>query len=195
MNAYQVFSAAEKPVVDREALKQRLHELSKQYHPNQESSDNRVDSTRWHEINEAYLILTDDVSRLKHLLELAGEQDLNASTSVPEEVMSLFSTVGPALHRADEVIDQIDQAESALEQAMLQAEVMTLAIDLQQIAAQVGEYRSRVLNAVAQLDDHWLAESPTESMRSELKALYRQLIYIARWAKQLDEKLFRVMNF
>jgi hypothetical protein len=116
---------------------------------------------------------------------------VHASSAVPEEVMGLFATVGPILHRADETITLIDEAQSALEKAMIQEEVMTLAVELQKIAVQVGQYRFRVLNEIEQLDATW----QDDPQHGALKQLYQQLIYIARWANQLDEKQFRIMSF
>ncbi|MEM6884719.1 MAG: hypothetical protein AAF571_06770 [Verrucomicrobiota bacterium] len=187
MNAFEVLEVAQKPVVDSELLKERLHQLSKTHHGEADGDS----SEQWHQINAAYQILTGDVSRLRHLLELNGEEGLNDSAVVPEEVMELFGTVGPALHQADEVIRQMDAAESALEKAMLQEDVMTLAMDLQQRAAQVGEFRSKLVRGIATLDKTWEKKPQIDP----LKTHYRQLVYVARWAHQLDEKLFRLMNF
>jgi len=187
MNAFQVLEVDQKPLVDSELLKQRLHDLSKVHHSNLENTE----SGQWHQINKAYQILADDVSRLKHLLELHGEMDLNESTVVPEEVMGLFTEIGPALHQADDLISRMDVAESTLEKAMLQQDVMVMTMDLQKIAVQVGEFRSHLLNEIGELDEPW-TRSPEIP---KLKTHYRQLVYVSRWATQLDEKLFRLMNF
>ncbi|MEM1156771.1 MAG: J domain-containing protein [Verrucomicrobiota bacterium] len=187
MNAYHVFDLPEKPLVDPDALKQRLHDLSKRHHPQQETEE----SERWGEIHSAYQILADEVKRLKHLLECNGLSDPNHSAAVPEEVMGLFATVGPALHRADGLIARMDAAESVLEKAILQHEVLMLAMELQGIAGQVGDFRARLQEQIQLLDTGWEDAADPES----LHAIYRQLVYVARWAGQLDEKQFRMMNF
>lgn len=183
MNAFELLGMPARPCIDQEKLKNRLRELSKKYQDDE--------SGQLQQVNQAYQLLRQDVSRIGHLLELSGQTGLAESSAVPEEVMSLFSEIGPALQQADTIIARIDTAESVLEKAMLQDEVMTQSVLLQNKAAEVGQFKARLVAAISVLDEKWTEERDVE----KLAAIYRQLVYVARWARQLDEKQFRLMNF
>lgn len=191
-NPFEVFGVIPRPILDLEPIQARLHQLGKTDHPDRAGSENerREREIRWKKINESFRVLTTDVWRLKCLLEFHGVEDPNASSEVPENVTDLFSKIGPLLHKCNEHLKKLDAAESHLERSMLQSVGLELATSLQQIAVAVGRARSHVWKNIQELDADWSSSPDVDGLLSS----YRELVYIDRWVRQIDECQFRLMN-
>ncbi|MEM6822345.1 MAG: DnaJ domain-containing protein [Verrucomicrobiota bacterium] len=194
LNPFVLLKFEPRPWIDQEELKARFLELSKLQHPDQQEvgAGARLDAEqKLQQLNQANQILSDDVQRIKALLELGNESDGDRAQGVPDSILSLFSEVTPVIHEADRSLKVADQATTALERAMVQGQVMEQALAVQKAAGSVGAARERLLEKIRDLDQKWQDDADFE----RLKQVYSELVYVVRWARQLDERQFRLLSF
>ncbi|MGF1678146.1 MAG: DnaJ family molecular chaperone [Candidatus Methylacidiphilales bacterium] len=187
MNPFTVFGLTPRPWLDPELLRGRHHELSRMYHPDVKSTGNL---DMWEQVGLSHALLADEVARLKWLLQDAGISDPDAVRNIPESIAACFVRVGDGVRRAVEMLKRAEESDSQLERALLQNEIMETTVELQSCASVVGGMLKQSSEQLKALDTHWDLFQNVEG----LLEVYRSLVYLKRWERQIDEAQFRLMG-
>jgi curved DNA-binding protein CbpA len=184
MNAFQIFGVDPFPAIDMDEVKKRYLEWSASTHPDVGGAES---SGAFAELNEAYKILSSDRLRLKHLLELCGMKDPGAISAVPRNLGDLFMKAGGVLNASNRLIKEKAGAESVLEQAALQGELLEKIDELQELLSELSALRSGLRERLAALNLSW-QNNPQKV--EELKEIYLEFSYLEKWIEQVQEKAF-----
>ena len=130
-NAYQLLSLEPALVISEEALRDAWREAGKRAHPDAGGSE-----AGFAELRDAFARLSSPSRRLMHWLELRGTPG-DVRGSIGSGLMDLFSEVGVAINRAEELIRKRDAAKSSLVRAMLESETLLCREAVEQAIASV----------------------------------------------------------
>ena len=170
MNYFELFGIPVQLQVDKEALRRRFFELSRQYHPDyfaQAGDDAQADVLeRSAQLNKAYKTLGDDDERLRYVLQEKGllqpEEKYTLDPDFLMEMMELNEALPEAL--GDE------NARAAL---------------LRQLQTWKNEIYAPVANTV----EHYQEGITSEEELLQVKEYYYRKKYLQRMAGQLGQKL------
>lgn len=115
-NSYQLLSLEPALVISEDALRDAWREAGKRTHPDAGGTDDG-----FAELRDAFARLISPSRRLMHWLELRGTPG-DIRGSIASGLMDLFSEVGAASNRAEEIIRKREAAQSSLVKAMLEGE-------------------------------------------------------------------------
>lgn len=115
-NAYHLLSLDPVLVISEEELRDAWRAAGKQAHPDAGGSEDG-----FAELRDAFARLSSPSRRLMHWLELRGTPG-DVRGSIDSGLMDLFSEVGNAAKRAEEVIRKRESAKSSLAKALLENE-------------------------------------------------------------------------
>ena len=169
------------PWLDGEELKQTYHELSRSA-----SSD---DPGRLPALNEAYRLLADPKSRLRHFLELEGIASAS-SGSIDPAMANLFMQAAELTQRVDSFLVRLNAATNALTKSFLNADLQE---EQQRTKGLLRELTTGYNNVIEEL--RLMSEQETRDPSSsnvELVEIYQRLSYLSRWIEQLKEKQFQL---
>jgi DnaJ-domain-containing protein 1 len=184
MNAFDVFGLEPIPHLDVHVVKQRFHELSATLHPDIGGKETEAAFT---ELNQAFQILSSDRLRLKHFLELSGLGDLSAISTVPPHLASLFMSAGDLMHSSKLLIKAKLAADSALELATLQGELLEKSEACQQLLTALISLRNQLREQLSITGQSWVIN---DSNLARLKNLYLEFSYVEKWIELVQERSF-----
>ena len=172
-----------KPWLDPDQLKQRYQELTLTEHPDQKRTNES--SFDFATVNEAYRFLKDPKLRLQHLLRLEGH-DPNASQSIPEELLDLFSRIGNFVQSTDRLLERSTAALNALAKSLIQSEILTSRREAEEILEKIRWLYAEAEEETRHLNDSW-ADAP-----QAMGQLYGRFAYLTRWIEQVEERKFQL---
>ncbi len=180
---FAVLQQPRKPWLDLELLKQRYQALTLTAHPDQKrTNQSSLDFTT---VNEAYRCLKDPKLRLQHLLRLEGH-DPNASQSIPQELLELFSRVGSFLQATDRLLERLNGAQNALAKSLIQSDILTSRNETEEILGKLRRLYTEAEEEARRLNDFWV------SAPQAIGQLYGRFAYLTRWTEQVEERQFQL---
>lgn len=172
MDAFACLGLERRLGLDDHTLSAAFREAGKRNHP-----DSGGSVEEFEKVEQAFRVLKDPASRLKHWLELEGiAGDLRGSVS--SELMTMFTELGDLLQRADALIREREAATSALAKAMLEGRTQELRDELEKI---VGKLESMVAQRVAGFP-------AIESANADGWEVARELTFLTKWEGQVRER-------
>lgn len=177
-NAFQVFRLEPAAYVDTDSLKKRYLALSAESHPDSFSAP---DSNQFIQVQKAYECLISERLRLKCLLEILGDTDLNVHTKIPQELGDLFMGVAQKLSLAGTLLKERSEAESNLEKALLEPRILTAIEELQDTLKILSDRRTSHQIALKELQ---------LDKQDRIKYYFIEFSYLDRWISQMQEKMF-----
>ncbi|MBV9489869.1 MAG: hypothetical protein JO069_09120 [Verrucomicrobia bacterium] len=179
---FAVLRLPARPWLDPEPLNEAYVRRSEALHRTADSQDQLM------AVNRAHRVLSDPASRVEHLLSLTG-QESNTTRIVPT-VGEFFERVARHLQRADRLLAGDAAQTSALLRALRAQEMQTLKADLEELATELGSYRTGRLKELKELDRLW--ERAPADARQDLAQLALDLTFIQKWQGQVRERLLRL---
>jgi curved DNA-binding protein CbpA len=179
-DCFALLQQPRQPWLDPDELRERYHQLTLTAHPDQDRA-----SLDFAAVTEAYRVLTDPKLRLQHLLKLQGH-DAPADSSVPLDLLDLFSRIGNFFQATDGLLQKSQATQNALARSLIQPEILAARREVEEI---LGQVRALHDDAIAQT--HALHESWTEALPA-IASLSRRFAYLGRWMEQLQERQFQL---
>ena len=173
MDAFVELGLPRRAALDLEAVRDRLHELSKTLHPD---GGTAPDAEALERANQAATILSDPAQRLRQLI---GEPQ-NHSGSIAPGLMNLFSEIGSAIQIADSVIAKKHSAKTALAQALLTSEVTNSQQNLMAVGAKIRKAFEVCEARLPELDEAYEQETA--------ESLYREFAFLGKWQREIQAK-------
>lgn len=169
-DAFALLGVQRAVVVERDALETAYRDLAKDAHPDAGGSSQHFEA-----LAKAKATLMSDVLRVRHLALLAGASETDLSRGgMSGEIADLFGPVADTLSRATAMADKLEKAQSALQKALLQKDVMTLQGDIGQMQERVGDLvESRLAGRIALSDVAALCQ------------LAREMAFLGKWQGEL----------
>jgi DnaJ-domain-containing protein 1 len=180
-NFFAVFGLPPRPVIDVAQLSDLYANKSKTAHP-----DRAADSD-FATLNEAFRTLSNPVSRLWHLLAIAGVEP--QSTTPSPEINGWFGRVASGLQRFDQKLQPLAQETSSLLRAVKIREVQPALSELEHLSDELTHQKDELLQATAQIDARW-PENLTAD-RVSLAQIACDLRFIEKWLAQIAERRLR----
>ncbi|RYY86221.1 MAG: Fe-S protein assembly co-chaperone HscB [Chitinophagaceae bacterium] len=170
MNYFELFGFPEQFRIDKEALRRRFFELSRQYHPDyfaQSGDEVQADALeKAAQLNKAYKTLGNDDERTRYLLEQKGllqaDEKYALAPDFLMEMMDLNEAVPEAL------------ADEGAKERLLE---------------QLQTWKTNIYAPVAQTLEADSAAGLTEKELLQVKEYYYRKKYLQRLASQLGQKL------
>jgi curved DNA-binding protein CbpA len=188
-DAFATLGLPRAAVLDETVLKAAYDALGRATHPDQPGGDAAASTA----VNEAYRLLSEPESRLKHLVELEAPEAAAAWGTVPmdEGLMTVFLQLGPVLQRVEALAKRVEGAGSALAKALLAGEQMQRQEEVEDLMARLEALRSGLEAELPTLDEkrsrgeaEWVEQG---------KALRAKFAYLRKWQAQLREALLKLM--
>ena len=183
-----------RPWLDADVLKQKFLARSAAVHPDRVHQSSPAEklaaNASYTSLNAAYQCLREPRERLRHLLELELGKKPSDLTTVPDELMDLFFSVGQAVRETDAFLLEKQSATSPLIQVQLYGRGEAWAEKLDALRQPIAARRDELLAALKQLDTDW-QESPVKP-RERLQEIWRLLSFYERWLAQLQERMVKI---
>lgn len=171
---FAALSLPRSPWLDAEMLKHRFHERSASVHPDAGGS-----AAAFAALNEAWQILRDPATRLRHYLELENPGGLSLAAATPADLGDLFMDVASARQEAQRLATKLAAASSPLARSLLAGEKQTR---LAQLEALLERTRAPLETAHASL-------AAGERDPANLAALLAHMVFLGKWSTQLRESI------
>ena len=142
-------------------------------------------------LNEAYEVLRNPVKRLKHLLE-CRLQDQWQAVVMSDDLMELFTLLGPVLQGAQEFSKRSAAARTALSRALLAPEAMRWQEAASALAEKVQSLLDQRVEGLAALDEAIALNDAGVWQR--VHQAQAHLAYLTKWQAQLREALLLLMQ-
>lgn len=168
INYFTFFELPIAPALDQAELKRRFYANSRRFHPDFYTMEHEEKQAEILELstlnNQAYKVLQNDESRLKHLLELKGALEEEGKNQVPQDFLMEVMDINEALMELEMKEDASLKAQTAEAIRQLKKEIKTA-----------------VNPIIAQYDD----KSATAIELKQLAAYYLKQRYLLR----IEEKI------
>lgn len=184
-DAFEKLGLTRCAALDEEVLKSAWIEKGRAAHPDQAGGDAALSA----EINEAYEVLREPESRLKHLLELEHPDEAWATVPMEERLMQVFMKLGPVLQKVEAFAKKREAATSALALALLAGEQMRVQEDLEERMGELSDLRERLEAELLEVDALRGGSDGMEAMR----VLRAKFAYVGKWQRQAREALMRLV--
>lgn len=172
MDAYAILGLGRKLVIDADMIRDAFQETARRAHP--DAGGRRED---FEMVEQASALLLEPGRRLGHWLEL-GAIEGSLRGPVADEVMEIFTEVGPVLQTTDELLRERERTTSMLAKALLEPRVMAARETLEQLQERLEEAGARrtALFPVIETgeEDGW--------------RIARELAFFAKWRAQVRER-------
>jgi curved DNA-binding protein CbpA len=176
-----------RPWIDPEVLKNRFHQLAAQHHP-----DVAGGSASFQQINEAYRVLRDSSSRLRHLLALEEMGEPAKVAQLPPSLTERFMEVATFEREIHTFLKQQGTADSAIQKSLLAAERFAMQRDVEKLAAELEGDRER-LAQLLQVEDHLWSQRNTDTAY-RLAGLQQEFAFVGKWIDQLRERSLQLAS-
>ena len=202
-NHFETLGQKMRPWLEPETLKAEYLKRAAAVHPDrvhqQDLESRSLSETRSADLNVAYQILSNPRNRLQHLLQLLGTPGSTGKDSIPNSLMDLFFELNNCLREADAAIARKASASSPLLKARLFSEGMVLTGKLDRFVKMIGHESEDAVARLKIVDESWIEPDPTnglvlEPVLIQLREVYQQLSYSAKWAAQVQERLLKFME-
>jgi DnaJ-domain-containing protein 1 len=175
-----------RPWLDPDALKDKLHKLSAEHHPDV-ARDASVDFTA---LNAAYSTLHDPKTRLRHLLELEFPGVLAVNLQIPADITRLFETMARERHSVAMFQEKIARARTPVEAALMASEKMELINVLEKLEALLTQKRDGIFMQLKFIDAVW--DEDRASSVSTLLEIYQSISYVGKWLDQVRGDILKM---
>jgi hypothetical protein len=191
---FAILGVDRRPWLDLEVLKGVFHRLAAEAHPDARVAGGVTEGEEggFVELNLAYRVLRDPVSRLGHLLELEGVSP-GGGAEVDSELGELFMEVGVLGREVRGYLGRRSAVSSGLEKALLASESASLVERMERLGASVEKCWGDAETVLQELDARWGRQRDGETLGG-LVLLRRRLAVLARWREQIGEFLFILKN-
>jgi curved DNA-binding protein CbpA len=169
---FATLSLPRTPWLEAEALKKRFLGRSAVTHP-----DVGGTAAGFAALNEAWQILRDPATRLRHYLELENPDALALAAATPAELGDLFMNVAGARQEAQRLAAKLAAASSPLARSLLAGERRDRLARLEALSQGIG---TRLESAHASL-------AAGERDPAKLAGLLGKMVFLEKWAAQLRE--------
>lgn len=142
-------------------------------------------------LNEAYEVLRSPVKRLKHLLE-CHQQDQWQAVLMSDDLMGLFSRLGPVLQGAQDFSKRSAASRTALSRALLAPEAMRWQEASSALAEELQSLLDTREEGLTELDKAIVANE--EDVWSRVHQAQAHLAYLTKWQAQLREALLLLIQ-
>ncbi|MGB8355364.1 MAG: DnaJ domain-containing protein [Chthoniobacteraceae bacterium] len=183
---FALFQETRRPWLDAEILKDKLHKLSAEHHPDV-AKDNSVDFT---ELNAAYRMLHDPKTRLRHLLELEFPGTLTSNLQIPADISRLFETMARERHSVGAFLEKQSASKTPLETALMASEKIELLAVLEKLLAVLNQKHEGILTQIKFMDAVW--EEDKASSEGALLDIYQSVSYVGKWIDQVREDILKM---
>lgn len=179
---FAVLGQEHRAELDVDALREEFQRLSRECHP-----DMGGELPEFEKINRAQSVLSDPVSRLRHLYELEFGEFPPSSGGFSEQAMELFTTVGAAVADADAYFKRKSSATTAISRAMIARDQDDMQRAIISSCGKVRARRDALLLSLAEIDISLVGDR--EAARVLVEDLCRELAFLAKWERQLNESM------
>jgi curved DNA-binding protein CbpA len=180
-DAFVLFDFERRPLIDEGTLKERYLRLAANCHPDAPGGHDGD----FYFLQEAYKVLREPATRLRHLIELEFPDHVPGNGHAPHA--ELFLRAGSAVQVARGVSQRFEKANSALARALLSPEIAEALRQIREASEAVRKADDELADELRALDARWPDVSP-----EELAALASSFKFLARWQAQLSEWEFRL---
>ena len=192
-----------RPWLDPEALKVKFHVLAAAFHPDRvhraPEAEKQTANQRYAELNAAYHCLRDPKERLHHLLELERGDKLEDVRQTAAGAMDLYLEISRLCRETDAFLDEKSRVTSPLLKVQVFERGMAFTERLNRLAGQLNGRREALMVQLQNLNMAWETAPPVGSSSrlhvlpcSRLEHIYREISYLTRWTKQLQERLVQL---
>jgi len=171
---FAALSLPRSPWLDAEMLKRRFHERSASAHPDAGGS-----VAAFAALNEAWQVLRDPATRLRHYLEWEHPESLPLAAATPADLGDLFMDVASARQEAQRLAGKLAAAASPLARSLLAGEKQTR-------LARLEALRERIQ---APLETAHATLAAGERDPAQLAALLARMVFLGKWSAQLRESI------
>ncbi len=191
---FALLNAPRRPWLDAEALKAQFLVRSGAVHPDRvhqaSEADKLAANQRYTELNAAYHCLREPRSRVRHLLELELGTKPSDLTSVPDDLMELFFSVGKAFREVDALLAEKTKATSPLLQVEFFERGQDWVEPLGALREKIVARRDVLVSELQGLDAGWEAATPKPT--EALLRIWRLLSFYDRWLTQVQERVVQL---
>lgn len=191
---FALLNEPRRPWLDADALKTKFHTLSAEVHPDRvhqsSEGDKLTANQRYTELNAGYNCLREPRSRIRHLLELELGAKPSDLTSVPDDLMDLFFSVGKMFREVDALLVEKVKATSPLLQVQFFERGQDWVEKLYGLREKISPRRDGLLEELKTLDATWLSAAPKPLER--LLKIWRLLSFYERWLGQIQERVVQL---
>jgi DnaJ-domain-containing protein 1 len=190
-----------RPWLDADALKRKFLARSSEVHPDRihgaSEPERSLAHQRYTELNAAYTCLREPRDRLRHLLELELGRQPTDLQEVPSELADLYMEVAAVCREADRFLARRSLVTSPLLQARSFSEAQNWIERLTLMQRRSAELHGDALRQLQTLDAAWSVQETAgpahAALLDELGNLCRQLGFVSRWSRQIQERLFLLL--
>ncbi len=179
---FAVLGQEHRAELDVDALRETFQRLSRECHP-----DVGGELAEFEKINRAQSVLSDPVSRLRHLYELEFGEFLPSSGSFTEQAMGLFTAVGAAIADADAYLKRKSAATTAISRALIARDQEDIQRAVMRSCGEVRARREELLLSLADIDMNLVVDR--NQGRELAEGLCRELSFLSKWERQLNESM------
>lgn len=179
---FAVLGQEHRAQLDVDVLRETFQRLSRDCHP-----DAGGELAEFEKINRAQSVLSDPVSRLRHLYDLEFGEFPPSSGRFSEQAMELFATVGAAIADADAYFKRKSSATTAIARALITRDQEDLQYAVLNSCGKVRARREELLLSLADIDVN--LDVDRNLARELAEALCRELAFLAKWERQLNESM------
>jgi len=183
---FALFDEARRPWLDSELLKDKLHKLSTEHHPDV-AKNNAVDFT---ELNAAYHTLHDPKTRLRHLLELEFPGTLTNDLQIPADITRLFETMMRERHSVGAFLEKQSKSKTPLETALMASEKLDLLAVLEKLMTILNQKHEGIITQLRFMDAVW--EEDRAGSQGALRDIYQSISYIGKWIDQVRNDMVKM---
>lgn len=185
-DAFSLLGLPRRAWLTPEEIRAAFQQAAAAAHPDAAANEaDRVARTEhFQQLNEASALLTPVTSRLKHLLALEYPGFVPARAAMMDnELVSLFSTIGSAVHAAATWTRQRESATTFLAKARLAPEEMQVQETLEAAGALLRAEQEKLDETLRQLDASPTASRPPAEI---IGALASRAAFLGKWQTQLQ---------
>ncbi len=192
-----------RPWLDPEVLKVKFHALAATVHPDRvhraPELEKQAANQRYAELNAAYQCLREPKDRLHHLLELEQGDTLKDVQQTAAGTMDLYLAISQLARETDAFLAETASATSPMLKVRLFERGTAFTERLNSLVDELNGRRETLLVQLRNLNMAWETAPPVGSSTrlhvlpcSRLEHIYRELSYLARWTRQLQERLVQL---
>lgn len=183
---FALFHETRRPWLDSELLKDKLHKLSAEHHPDV-AKDSDVDFT---ELNAAYRTLHDPKTRLRHLLELEFPGALTSNLQIPPDISRLFETMTRERHSVSMFLEKQSESKTPLESALMASEKLDLLAVLEKLMTILNQKLEGILTQLKFMDAVW--EEDKARSQGAILDIYQSISYVGKWIDQVRNDMVKM---
>lgn len=172
MDAFEQLGVRRTLIISHDQIQAAFRKQGKVVHP-----DAGGTTADFEQLEAAKSIVGSAARRLEHWLNLRGKAG-SLRGEVSDDLMTLFTAIGPVLQRADQLLREREAATTSLGKALLERQVLEVRGELEEIQAQLGGLEDQLEANFAQIEagavDGW--------------KVARELAFVEKWKSQVRER-------